>query len=437
MYTSYIGKKFIELYQRRKNIITSAKQYFESELFPLFYDNTKYLQSPANTPLFQLIAQRKTHLAEEREKKKREIAAKIDSFSTSQLKQADMSFAIGYPSADLHGTTSGQLTSINFPFEIDEIYASWIGAAFGIGIKGGYNILSDNEIILDALCQGWKIYRSYVNENSGIDNKIESWNSVWLPHRFGEDWDADHPTANFQPVIVNKGGASIDRSSWVKVVFALARKIPKELIAYVYSLGQMNKTLGFVQIKLPDVKKLSDLYKALFEPVTGLPNKRLISLYETEYGFNAACERFGTIGLRAMEPRDLRKFIPSSYEKSFPKLKTDENSIINYSIYITWIIAMLNNKELLELAEKSAFKLKDFIAQEKKARRNRSNAVEKFLSSKSRKEFIDGLTEIVNEDNSMSDISNELVNQIMLNIAPDNLTLFVTLLRFKYLSQTN
>ena len=57
------------------------------------------------------------------------------------------------------------------------------------------------------------------------------------------------------------------------------------------------------------------------------------------------------IGIRAIEPKDLRKYMPSIYEKSFPKLKSDENSIINYSIYITWIIAMLNNKELLELAE--------------------------------------------------------------------------------------
>ena len=53
---------------------------------------------------------------------------------------------------------------------------------------------------------------------------------------------------------------------------------------------------------------------------------------------------------------------------------------------------------------------------------NRTNAVEKFLSSKNRKDFIDGLTEISKEDKSMSDINNELVNHIMLDIAPDNLT---------------
>ena len=98
MYTSYIGKKYLELYNKQNDIKINAKQYFESELFPLFYDDVKYLQSPANTPLFRLIAQRKTHIPEERKKKKEEIAAKIDSFHLPRKKQADMSFAIGYPS---------------------------------------------------------------------------------------------------------------------------------------------------------------------------------------------------------------------------------------------------------------------------------------------------------------------------------------------------
>jgi hypothetical protein len=36
------------------------------------------------------------------------------------------------------------------------------------------------------------------------------------------------------------------------------------------------------------------------------------------------------------------------------------------------------------------------------------------------------------EDPSMSEVGNEIVNHVMLDIAPDNLTLFVTLIRFKY-----
>ena len=41
---------------------------------------------------------------------------------------------------------------------------------------------------------------------------------------------------------MDKGATVIERSSWIKVMFSLAKKFPKEIITvYVYSLGQMNK----------------------------------------------------------------------------------------------------------------------------------------------------------------------------------------------------
>lgn len=436
MYTSLIGKKFLAQYNKKNKTNLSAKQYFETVLFPLFYDNEKFLQSPVNTPLFQLIAQKKTHDSIARIKMKNKIASKISEFTTSDEKFPEMSFAIGYPSADLLGTTSGQVTTMSLPLGEEDMFASWIGAGFGIGLQGGLNILVDHYKVLTSIEEGWKVYRQYVNENDGIDNKIESWNSTWLIHRFSDDWNPNYPRANFQPLAISKKGIlMIERSSWIQILFALARKIPNErLIIYVYSLGQMNKTIGFIRLELPDITRLSEFYQALFGQQTGLTNKKLAQLYETEFSFISACERFSTIGLRAIEPKDLKKYMPGYSDKSLPTLKSDENSLINYSIYITWIIAMLNNKELLDLAEKSANALKIFLSGERQARTIRKNAIEEFLNSKNRKDFIDRLTTIIEQDPSIREIANELVNNIMLNIAPDNVPLFVTLLRFKYLS---
>ena len=42
MYTSVIGKKYLEVYNRDRKKKLSAKDYFIKELFPLFYDNSKY-----------------------------------------------------------------------------------------------------------------------------------------------------------------------------------------------------------------------------------------------------------------------------------------------------------------------------------------------------------------------------------------------------------
>lgn len=437
MYTSVIGQRFLDIYNKERKKKLSAQEYFEREYFPLFYDHSQYLQSPANTPLFQVIAQKKTKDSKARQKAFSEIAGKINSFSNTKGNAPDMSFALGFASADLLGTTSGQVTSLELPFEADDMYASWIGAGFGIGVAGGLNILLDNQEVLETIQQGWKLYREYVDENKGIDNKVETWNGIWLTHRYSDNFKKTSQKANFHPIGIGKDGkAQMERPSWTNVIFTLAKIFPKQTLnAYVYSFGQMNRTIGFIRFVLPEVSKISELYNSLFGKSKLLSNKELAQIYESEYGLSAVCERFSMIGLRSLEPKDLRKYMPGKTgSNELPKFKEDEKNKINYSIYITWVIAMLNNKELLDLAEKASIRLKEFISEEKKVRTNRSNLVTNFLNAKNRKDFIDCLTEIVAEDNSLSEFGNELVNRIMLDIAPDQITLFVTLLRFKYLT---
>jgi len=145
MYTSFIGNRFLEIYNKDRKKKISPKEYFEKEHFPLFYDHPQYLQSPANTPLFQVLARKKTKNSKARQKAYTEIVEKINSFEESQDQSPDMSFAFGFASANLLGTTSGQVTSLTLPFDAEDMYASWIGAGFGIGIAGGLNILLDGK----------------------------------------------------------------------------------------------------------------------------------------------------------------------------------------------------------------------------------------------------------------------------------------------------
>ena len=187
MYTSFIGNRFLEMCNKDKKKKLSPKEYFEREHFPLFYDHPQYLQSPAGTPLFQLIAQHTTKNPKERKIALNKIAEKIEHFANSKDKFPEMSFALGYSSADILGTTSGQITSLTLPLDADDMYASWIGAGFGIGIAGGLNILVDGEEVLQAIKEGWSLYREYVDENKGIENKVETWNGIWLAHRFSEN----------------------------------------------------------------------------------------------------------------------------------------------------------------------------------------------------------------------------------------------------------
>ena len=434
MYTSHIGKRFVNLVNRKTKQKTTVGEYFQGPYFKLFFDNAKYLQSPANTPLFQLIARRKTKDAKARKEGLKAIQSKIADFAAKENSLPDMSFAIGYPSADLIGTTSGQVSNIILPLEDEDMFASWVGSAFGIGIQGGLNILIDNDDLMLLLEEGWEIYRKYVNQNDGIDNKIETWNGIWLCHCLDQDFNPKTPTAHFKPVTQGKKGeAVLERTPWTRTIFALAKRFPKTVLTgYVYSFGQMNKTMGFVQLNLPEVRRLSDAYKLLFGKVDALKNQRLDEIYQAERGFTFACEQ-GVTGLRCIEPKGLRKYMPSRTDKNeFPKEKQNSESQINNSIYISWIVAMLNNKDLLSLAEKASAMLRSYVGGEKQAKKTRSNTVDKVLNARNRRELVESLTAIVEDDPSTADVCNSLVHEAMLNIASDSVPLFVTLIRFKY-----
>ncbi len=433
MYTSHIGKKFVNHVLQSKRKLT-VKEYFEERFFKLFFDDPKYLLSPANTPLFQLIARKETKDPIARKKGLEEIHSKIKVYSQANSALPDMSFAIGYPSADIVGTTSGQLSNMILPLDEEDMYASWIGSAFGIGIEGGLNVLFDNEELMEIIEEGWELYRKYVNQSEGIDNKIETWNGIWICHRLGDDFDPRRPTKDFHPVSARKKGEAIlDRLPWTRTMFALAKGFSKSpLTGYVYSFGQMNKTVGFVRFNLPEVNRLTDIYRQLFGKVPELRNQKLDEIYQAERGFPFACQQ-GVIGLRSIEPKGLRKYMPGRPDKSeLPKERQGVEFQINNSIYISWIIAMLNNKDLLALAEKASAMLHTYAASEKRAKATRGNVVEKLLNSKNRRELVDSLALVVEDDPSTADVCNAIVSEVMLNVPDDNVPLFVTLMRFKY-----
>lgn len=432
MYTSHIGKRFVEIYNRRKNSEYTVKEFFETVFFPIFYGYPKFLNSPGNTPVFQLIISKKTGDAEERQKKKIEIDDKIEEYINSSALTPNMSFAIGYGPADDFGTTSGQITSLKLPVGAEEIYASWIGAGLGIGIAGGQNILFDHEEILWAIYEGWHIYRKLVNQTDEVDNKIDTWNGVWLAHRFSSGFIPDFPEDNLNAFSIGKNGeAKMDRPTWVELMMLLSLKFGgSALSAYVYVFSQTNTTVGFIQIFLPQIRRVPQIYDELFAS-SGIKTKSLAELYETEYGFIRACE-YGTIGLRQMEPKGLKKYISASGGENLPTQKEYEKSTVQFNIYITWIVAMLNNKEFVNLAESTAKMLHKYAGGEKRAKTTRSNEVKEVINAKSKKAFIDALTVIVENEPTLAVECNTAVEAMHNDVPYENVQYFITLLKFKY-----
>jgi hypothetical protein len=438
MYTSYIGKKFLKIYRSeyKKQEDYSAKQFFDEVMFPLFFQEDFHLMHVGNSPFFQkpkpedIITNGNKSLAQLNNLRKK-IETGIPSGSVY----------VGYAAEEIKATSSGQLSSINFKIDSEEMYASWIGQALAIGVNGGFVMLIDEEKVLRTLFNGWEKYRRFLQQTPNLkDKQIETWNGHWLALSLSNLLDdIDYSRIETAEVI---GNIAIPTKKWSQIMFSLAKQYPKKTItAYAYTLSQTNTTLGFINIYLPEIRRMYELRDKIFinQEKTVLKDAD-IDMLETYFRFNEAC-KIGTIGLQSIEPRGLREFMIKG-SKDFAQGKdykfTDENSFLSYQLYKLWIIAMLNKTELLKLASDVATALlyheqKDL--KESRGKTDKGQDTSKIKDAKNIREFIENLTELMAKSpNGNSDTFKEVVEQI-LKMPSDNFPLFATLIRFEYTYQ--
>jgi hypothetical protein len=426
MIATNIGKTFLNAYNEKFKKEYSAKDFFVEVYFSLFFDHEKYMQWVTNSPFVQGIKKGVFPTSTER---KLNLQTLMDKIATNE---ADASIAIGFPSLDLTATTSGQITNLNLPLKEEDIYLSWIGSGFGIGVQSGLSMFFDNKKILLDLFEGWKLYREYLNTTPQLrGNQINTWNGQWLAHRYNKNtYDERMPTASFNPFgTIKDGGMEINTQSWTKVLFGIARTFPDTLeTAYVYSLGQTNITVGFVPFELPKIRLPYELYAKYFGTTD---NSIIENLFGTAIGFTKACQ-MGAIGVNALEPKGFRDCLEKG---NIPKYSnSDEEKKINFNTYQIWLLAMLNNEQLWEQAQQIALTLSHYTMSDTGgktgAKKTKSQDVTNLLASVNKKQFIEGLTALVKESPDVGYLS-----QIaeMLNLMPiDNVPYFLTLIRFQY-----
>jgi hypothetical protein len=437
MYTAYIGRRLVDLINARDKTSRTVRQFFDEVYFPLFFDSDRYLQHVNNSKFDQAYKQKgKTPLS---------ALVRADvllaQHARIQNDAPDGSFFLGGAAAEATAGTSGQVTDIKLPITPDEVYASWIGAALGIGVSGGLNLLADADEVLLALFDGWQQYRAYMNATPTLKpHQINTWNGWWLTVSFARQFDLSRPFAVRQPDVKTDkttGIASLETQKWVNVTFALARKLPhlNSLTTYVYSLSQMNTTVGFILINLPQIVRVErDLYRQLFALQGDFREDALDNLYNTELGFQKACE-LGAIGIKALEPASLREYMPGARGPGKPfKVPKDNNDPIQitYAIYQTWIIAMLNNQELLNLTQRIATVLTqagaDMSQRGKKVNRN---AVADILESGQRKQLIERMAAFVESSPEQAALFDEIGDTII-RMPTTDFPLFMALLKLKY-----
>ncbi|HVT84428.1 MAG TPA: hypothetical protein VHD35_04455 [Chitinophagaceae bacterium] len=424
MIASSIGKKFLAEYNRRQNTNYSAKEFFEKVFYPLFYNHAKHMMWVHNSPFFQL-------------REKENISKRKEAFNKLQTRikdeDIDGSVAVGYFSSDPVAPTSGQISNLKFPFEEEEIYASWIGAGFGIALEGKLSVYFPEENILWAIFEGWEKYRSYLNEYEDLQNtQIERWNGKWLIHRLSEFYAEK---ALFNPLSSKKdGGFEVRKIRWTELLLAIARIISIDVImGYVYRLDKTNTTIGFIPFNLPQLKRPVQFYIDLFGENEFLNNAgRILRLYGTAFGFEKACE-MGVIGVRALEPKDLRQYMSEQAKKSkLPDYsKANEEQQISFKTYQTWLLAMLDNKQLWDKANEAAQAYIQYEGEAKKVSLKNLRQVEEVLNSSFKRKFIEENIPIVETSTNAANAINKLVEEIN-SMPEDSFKYFLTLIKFRY-----
>ena len=458
MIASKIGKTFLEAYNQKYEKEYSPKEFFEEVYFKLFYNHPKYMQWVTNSPFVQMKKGQKPHLLNdvERKEKLENLYEKIE----SGLR--DASIVIGYPASEEKGfaTTSGLVTDIETKISDEEVYYSWLGGSLGIGVAGGLSILFDNAEILLATFEGWEIYRKLLNDES-IDklagNKINSWNGQWLNYRFYRRYKENPDFSKLSNNNFFKESSTeiaIETVKWSKLFFNLSRKLPNQtLTGYVYSLGQTNKTIGFIPFRFNQASSLSETYKKLFGEFDANAQQKD---YENLMGIHIkrACE-LGSIGIQALEPKDLTKYFKDKtkvmkFSKSAIEKKNESGDdfevrvqktkkkqyeeIITFRTYKTWLITMItkNKEEDLNYSSEVAKKLSEFRTSDKKGSTKYGNLINELFSSSNKKMFLNNLTEVLKlEKDDNKEYLKELRNRIHL-MNNEDFGYFSTLLKFDY-----
>jgi len=207
--------------------------------------------------------------------------------------------------------------------------------------------------------------------------------------------------------------------------------LPNErLTVYVYSLGNTNTTIGFRQLLLPEVQYLADLYQRLFGDVEGVSARRLAEAFDPQYSIYQACEQ-GAIGLKALRPDKLRDYMPGGRTSKMPNTTRSENKFTRYLIFQTWIIVMLNNEDLITTTERLANALREYAQSDTKGRTTAKRTAEQVLEASHRREFLESLSEIVENGGTHAGLINEIADEVV-KMPSSDFPLFATLLRLNY-----
>lgn len=402
MYNLEIGRRVLEIYNERESKNLTAKAFFDEVMFPVFFDvndDPLHLMQVGNSSFFQSFPETERISGKTLGAHKHERHHQIVSEIEAGRRSVSGAIAVGYPASGPAENTAGQVSNLKQQLNAESIALTWIGAACGIGLAGGANILIDNAELLEYVFKGWRYYRRFLDENTTFKGRqLETWNGLWVVYGFGApDSEESYrrvmdklPT--HQGMTAKKESNLTERPDWFRMFFSLAQNgnLPEKMQAYAYKHGSMNTTLGFLCVELTPVKNLSEIFRTLLNEVYPGQYSRSTAQSSLRKIFEAHYTLSDMIALGGVSVRTLRPAKVEAFMKANKPQKTDDNPL--YPILIkSWIIAMLNNDQLADLARDLGLALREI---EINSRENATTKIEALLSASSKTAFIMAANEL-------------------------------------------
>lgn len=425
-----IGKKFLEKYNELNKSNLSAEAFFNEVYFPLFYDHEKYMQWITNSPFVQGL---RKELPLQKEERKEKLEALHEKILNEDL---DASIAIGFPSLDANATTSGQISNLSMDYIKEDAYFSWIGSGFGVGVNGGLSIYFNEPNILMDIFAGWKEYRKFLRELDTLrPNQIDTWNGRWLAALYSQDDDLN---PDLSDAIRKKADANIlelERIAWSELMLGVALRGKNETLLYVFSLGQTNKTIGFIPINLPSMTMPLQFYSEIFGENDYLDDvKKIKTIFGNAYGFERICQN-GRIGIEALLPRDLEQQYMRANKQNIPSFNNDsEEKKIAIRVYQMWLLAMLGEKHFWGEADSIGKELALLYKNNqigKDISTGKQQEINDLLFSPQKADFVRNATKLLKYPQMNTEALYKVV-KIINEITNANYRLFITLIRFRF-----
>lgn len=434
MLLAHYGHRFLDAFNRREGTALTPRQFFDQHLFPVVFDDETFLLETGNSYIGQVDKNQRHRLnsPEDRDGVRVEFHARLG----LSKNPSGNSTLFGGPALGASAPTSGLVSDLLLPLNVDDAYASWIGAALALCVEGNWCLLVDDDEILLETFDGWTAYRRFLQKTPGRfkGRQLPTWNAHRLAQRLnGGSGDTLTVADSIKPDV-----NALPKISWAVLLLALSRHLHAPTSAYAFRLeGKGNYTIGLVTLDLPKVETIGQWYARLSGTSGPDLDAELRRVYDTAFGFDTACT-FGVVGTSAMKPSKIEDFTPGGKSKMPDRGKMDAAL---FTLYQSWILAMLdpNSQDLNVRAEETAHLLLDFEASAVGGKMNYKKAVDEALSQTSRRGFVDALTGIIAladaNPNTDGGATYDTLRDLVTVTAPDKMSseqfrLFVTLVRF-------